>query len=265
MNSDDLLGPSFPELGWVPAPRYLLRRARIMALARDFQPGRLLEPGPGAASLLIEFARRGFVCEGLEVSDEARRLAERTVAAAGLLIPLHPAADPNWTGRFDALFSFDVLEHIRDDQAALAQWASWLKPGGTMLLSVPARMSLWSPGDEWAGHYRRYERSQLRDMLAAAGFEIERLECYGYPLANLAEWASAGSYRRRIRRGSGSDEQDRRANNDRSGIDRGPHMRLFPWLNSAPGRLALRCALTAQNAFLKRDLGNGYIVRAHRR
>ena len=55
------------------------------------------------------------------------------------------------------------------------------------------------------------------------------------------------------------------AHNDRSGIDRGPHMRLFPWLNSLPGRLALRCALRTQNAFLTHDLGNGYIIRARRR
>lgn len=265
MMSDGLLGPSFPEFGWVPAPRYLLRRARIMALAADLEPGRLVEPGPGAAALLIEFARRGFACEGVEVSDEARGLAERTTAEAGLVIPIHPAADPGWAGCFDVLFSFDVLEHIRDDQAALAQWASWLRPGGKLLLSVPARMSHWSPGDDWAGHYRRYERGQLCDMLTAAGFEIEQFECYGYPLANLAEWASAGSYRRRIRRGAGSDDENRRANNDRSGIDRGPHMRLFPWLNSAAGRLALRLALWTQNAFLQRDWGNGYIVRARRR
>jgi SAM-dependent methyltransferase len=235
-----------------------------MALAGDLQPGRLIEPGPGAGALLIEFAGKGFSCEGLEVSDEARALAERTIASSGLSIPLHSAPDSGWKGRFDVLFSFDVLEHVEDDRAALAQWASWLRPGGILMLSVPARMSLWSPGDEWAGHYRRYERNQLRDLLTAAGFELEVFECYGFPAANLAEWASAGSYRRRIRRGSGSEEEDRRANNDRSGIDRGPHMRLFPLLKSVPGRLALRCALAAQNAFLKRDLGNGYVVRARR-
>ncbi len=264
MTSDALLGPSFPDHGWVPAPRYLLRRARIMELACDLVPGRLLETGPGAGTLLGEFAARGFECEALEVSDEARALAQDLTWRAGQQVTFHAAVRPGWAGHFDALFSFDVLEHIEDDSAALGQWASWLKPGGTLLLSVPARMALWSAGDVWAGHYRRYEMRQLIELLSATGFEVERFECYGFPLANIAERASAGNYRRLAHRDRGSAEDNRKANNDRSGIDRRPHMRLFPFLRSWPGRLALRSAFAVQNLFLKRDLGNGYLVRARR-
>ena len=60
MTEDAFLGPAAPDLGWVPAPRYLMRRARIRALLEALDPGRLPEVGPGAGALLIEGARRGF-------------------------------------------------------------------------------------------------------------------------------------------------------------------------------------------------------------
>lgn len=265
MNFDPLLGPAFPEQGWVPAPRYLMRRARVLELAKGFTPGRILETGPGAASLLLEFSARGFECKALELSDEARALAQVLIDESGCRVGLHDAPQPGWTGHFDYLFSFDVLEHIEDDKAALAAWHSWLKPGGTLLLSVPARMSLWTTGDEWAGHFRRYERDQLISMLDQAGFEVEIFECYGFPLTNLTERISARSYGRLLRHQAGSSELDRKANNDRSGIDRRPHLRLYPLLSSFAGRLAIRTFMQIQRIFLRKDFGSGYIARARRR
>ena len=254
------MGPSFPELGWVPAPRYLMRRARILSLARDLLPGRLLEIGPGAATLLIEFAQRGFSCEALEASGEARALAAQLLRLTGQDIPLHEVASAGWRGSFDTIFAFDVLEHIEDDVSALAQWHAWLKPGGSLLLSVPARMALWTAGDEWAGHYRRYEREALTTMLARSGFSLERFECYGFPLTNLTERVSARSYRKTMRRSDSGD--DRKLNNDRSGVDRRPILRLYPLLSSLPGRLAMRSAMRLQDLFLERDWGSGYVLRA---
>ena len=265
MISDALLGPSFPEQGWVPAPRYLMRRARIVDMTRGLHAGHLLETGPGAGTLLIEFASNGFQCEALEQSEEARELARELIAVSGQDVRIHDAVQPGWEGRFDYLFSFDVLEHIEDDVGVLKAWASWLKPGGTLLLSVPARMKLWTAGDEWAGHFRRYERSQLIELLQASGFEIDTFECYGFPLTNITERVSASAYRKLIHRQQDSSELDRQANNDRSGIDRRPHLRLYPLLKSLPGRLAIRFFLATQKLFLNKDWGSGYIVRARRR
>lgn len=264
MIADALLGPAFPELGWVPAPRYLMRRARIIELSRDLPPGRLLEAGPGAGTLLVEFAQRGFRCEALELSDEARGMAGELIAASGQQVRIHDRVQDAWRNAFDYVFAFDVLEHIEDDVGALAAWGSWLKPGGALLLSVPARMKLWTAGDEWAGHFRRYERGQLIQLLEAAGFEIEVFECYGFPLTNLTERLSAKAYRKLTLRQQGTDEDDRRANNDRSGIDRRPHLRIYPLLKSLPGRLAIRFFLATQRLFLGRDWGSGYVLRARK-
>ena len=264
MTNDPVLGPAFPEFGWVPAPRYLMRRDRILALTEGAPPGRLLEIGPGAGTLLVEFTRRGFDCTALESSAEARVMVRDISDAAGTPIDLHERAANDWDGRFDCLFAFDVLEHIEDDRKALAQWAHWLRPGGMVVLSVPARMSLWTAGDEWAGHFRRYERDALIRLLEDAGLQVECFECYGFPLTNMSEKASARAYRKTMREGASEDES-RRRNNDRSGVDRRPVMRLYPLLRSWPGRLAIRMFATVQRWFLGRDWGSGYVLRATKR
>ncbi|HJW46447.1 MAG TPA: class I SAM-dependent methyltransferase [Lysobacter sp.] len=239
-----------------------MRRARVLDLTREIPPGSLLEIGPGAGTLLTEFAGRGFRCDALELSSEARELVANVACAAGSRIGLHDSPRPEWKGGFDSLFAFDVLEHIEDDRGALRQWASWLRPGGVMVLSVPARMSLWTAGDEWAGHFRRYERDQLVKLVEECGLVVEKFECYGFPLTNFTERVSASSYRRAIHAGSSSAELDRKINNDRSGIDRKPHLRLYPLIRSWPGQLGLWFFYSLQKLFLKRDLGSGYILRA---
>src|SRR5688572_23124362 len=107
---DKMLGPRAPALGWVPAPRYLMRRARIQALMRDISGGNLLEIGPGVGALLLENAKLGFQCEALETSAEARQLALKLVANSGYRILIHDAPGQSWTDRFDVICAFEVLE-----------------------------------------------------------------------------------------------------------------------------------------------------------
>ena len=77
MDLHPVYGPSLPEAGWVPAPSYLLRRRRILALMADQQPGRYLEIGCGAGALLYDLQARGFECQALETSPDALALARR--------------------------------------------------------------------------------------------------------------------------------------------------------------------------------------------
>lgn len=265
MHVDRQFGPAAPEHGWVPAPRYLMRRSRILALTNDLPPGDLLEVGCGAGMLLQEFARRGFRCTALESSPAALALARALAREASLAIAFLDAPPSDWRDCFDTVLAFDVLEHVAEDRVALAAWSGWLRPAGRLVISVPAHARLWTAGDEWAGHYRRYERDDLMRSVREVGLELERFECYGYPLANLSERIGARSYAKAIRRETGHEGADRRANNDRSGIDRGPHVRLFPLLRSLPGRLAVAASLGIQRLFLATDLGSGYVLRARRR
>lgn len=76
--------------------------------------------------------------------------------------------------QFDVVTSFDVLEHIDDDLGAMVELRRVLKPGGTLLVAVPAFPFLWGAQDEISHHFRRYVRPQLVTRLQDAGFSVAR-------------------------------------------------------------------------------------------
>jgi SAM-dependent methyltransferase len=255
MERHPLFGPSLPERGWVPAPRYALRRARLLDLVARLPRGRMLEVGPGAGALLADLADLGFRCEALEPSPAAREVASWLEG-----VPLVAEPDPAWTGAFDLLVACEVLEHLEDDAAALDLWKSWLRPGGRLLISVPAHAKRWSATDVWAGHFRRYERDDLRRRIERAGLKIEELECYGFPLSNLVEPLRALAHRRALARRATTLEEG----TERSGVERGVETRLFPLQASWPGTVLFRAAFRLQKRFRHRDWGTGYLVLARR-
>lgn len=220
-------------------------------------PGELLEVGCGAGVLLHEFCRRGFSCSALESSLAATEVARYV---NGERVELHRSAPVSWYSRFDYLFAFEVLEHIEDDHGALNSWCEWLRPNGFLLLSVPAHMSKWSASDEWAGHCRRYERAALVASISQAGFSIEKIENYGFPMANMIDpfrsWLHARSIIARQKEGN----NDRENNNDLSGVERSAETRLYPLLKSFPGRVLMQLAYFLQDKTVSRGLGNGYLV-----
>ena len=75
----------------------------------------------------------------------------------------------------DVITALDLLEHIPDDAAAVAEMARVLRPGGILLVMVPALPFLWSEHDEALDHLRRYRARQLREILEGAGLKVERL------------------------------------------------------------------------------------------
>ena len=75
---------------------------------------------------------------------------------------------------FDAITMFDILEHTKDDSLVLERVKQKLKPGGLLVMSVPALMLLWGQQDVVNLHYRRYTRKNLVDTVRKAGFKMER-------------------------------------------------------------------------------------------
>lgn len=265
MERHPVYGVSVPEKGWVPALRYALRRDRVLdlvsALPRSSHP-RALEVGCGSGSLLSDLAALGYACEAVESSPAAFELA--TYVNRSLpQVRIHPEPQPGWEEAFDLLMAFEVLEHIEDDAGALAQWRSWICPGGRILLSVPARMSRWSASDLWVGHYRRYERAGLLALLERVGFEVEHHECYGFPLSNATERVRSWVDGRRMRRaGAGAGTLESRT--ARSGVERSLDSRIYPLQASWPGVQAFRALCWLQERVLDRELGTGYLVLAVR-
>lgn len=254
------LGPSFPALGWVPAPRYWLRRQRVLSWVDDLRPGKLLEVGCGIGALLTEFQARGFQCTGVETSEAAVDRARQALAGSGIVV--HSGTSEAWNAAFDLVCAFEVLEHIEDDAAALRQWGDYLRPGGKVLLSVPAHPLLWNASDEWAGHYRRYSRADLKAKLEQAGFVVERLEFYGFPIALASELARGVIYRRQRGRARGFDPADLAARTASSGVDRQIEMRLFERLTSPAALAALKAGDFLQRVTRSLPLGGGLLVLA---
>ncbi len=250
-------GPVLPDAGWVPAPTYVLRRDRVLTHLRELSPpSRVVEIGCGAGALLSELGARGHSVTAVETGERARQIA-RALLDGLPDAEVRSAHDDAWRACFDAVLAFEVLEHIEDDRAAFAAWASWLAPGGRLVLSVPAHQRKWNPTDEWAGHYRRYESHQLRALARDAGLEVLALESYGFPLTPLLEKIRARTWQR-------GTKASREEGTAESGVDRENESRLFPLQASAPGLLLMRSLCRVQRAFLDTELSNGFILVARR-
>ena len=264
MEIDATFGPTAPELGWVPSIRYLMRRARLLEICNRLPRMRLLEVGCGSGAFLAELSGSGFECLGLETSTNAAAIARQF---AGLqnkeAYQIEASPDLDWAGSFGLVCAFDVLEHIEDESAALRQWHRWLRDGGHLLISVPAHLRKWGAGDIWAGHYRRYERAPLKQLMADHGFELDHFECYGFPGATLTEWLGQPRYARML--AERARDTSPSAASAQSGIARQDYLGIYRYMRTPVGRLALRLAMVAQNLFLRFDIGSGYIVLAHRR
>jgi SAM-dependent methyltransferase len=107
----------------------------------------------------------------------------------------HTPLGPSYHGSasYDIVLMLDVLEHIEDDVGALRSAATALRPGGRLLLTVPALPWLWSRHDVANNHFRRYGRDGLHRVLDSAGFEVETVRYYFFwtiaPLL-LRRWLS---------------------------------------------------------------------------
>jgi SAM-dependent methyltransferase len=153
-----------------------LRRAAFfgetLASARPAPDARWLDAGAGdgwlAGTLRADVApdARLTCWDANYADDELRELRE---GAPG--VEFVREAPP---GPFDLVTAFDVLEHVEDDVAFVATLHERLRPGGTLLVSVPAWPMLYGPHDEVLAHHRRYRPREARALVLGAGFTILR-------------------------------------------------------------------------------------------
>ncbi|WP_341896740.1 class I SAM-dependent methyltransferase [Ferrovibrio terrae] len=132
---------------------------------------RLLDAGCGTGGLLVRLSamRAGLLLQGLEFDAEAAAVAREKT---GLAIQVGSVnAMPYADGTFDVVVSNDVLCHAGvDEAAALAEFHRCLKPGGRLLLNLPAYQWMASAHDAHVHNARRYTAGQARARVAAAGF-----------------------------------------------------------------------------------------------
>jgi SAM-dependent methyltransferase len=170
--------------------RVILAELAHLALPADAS---VLDAGCGSGRTLQELTRFGQV-SGIELDPDAAGLARSRghgEVRVGRLEEL-----PWEANTFDLVTCLDVIEHTPDDVVALRELLRVTRPGGFMLVTVPAYQSLWSLHDEANHHYRRYGRRTLRAAAAAAGWNVRRISSFNSLL--LAPAAAVRLAQRRV-------------------------------------------------------------------
>jgi SAM-dependent methyltransferase len=117
--------------------------------------------GPSASWL------RDAVQRTVSLDVDPRGLGSDGVCGSALALPF---AD----GTFEVVSAFDVIEHCEPEATALSEVRRVLRPGGKLVMSVPAYTWAWSDFDVANGHHRRYTRARAVAAVEAAGFTVQR-------------------------------------------------------------------------------------------
>jgi len=167
---------------WFTARRRILAEV-IRRIVRPPTAARILELGCGTGHNLDMLGAFGTV-EASELDDHARELAAKRLGRA-----IEAAALPDLSrfpaDSYDMIALLDVLEHVVDDKGSLAAIFTRLKPGGALLLTVPANPWMWSAHDVAHHHHRRYRKTDLAALARAAGYEIDLLSPFNTMLFPL--------------------------------------------------------------------------------
>lgn len=260
------IGVSSQQL-WVPTPTDIMKRAALFDLFKPClsEPGAVLEIGCGVGALIHDLLRNDFWGKGVDSSENAIKIAKALNQEGGKKFTFESSTNKDDLGSYDYLVSIAVLEHIEDDVECLKQWSHFLKPNGKLLLAVPGHMSMWGPNDVWAGHYRRYERSDLIETVTKAGFSLKTIHAYGYPLINFIKHILDKRIGNKINRlkNKGADVIRQEATSN-SGIDRAGWSKIF-WIYSSPVFAILwEILFFIQRLFYNTEKGIGYILLAEK-
>jgi SAM-dependent methyltransferase len=164
----------------------------ILRLLRSFVgpgPALVLDAGCGTGAMVELLDQMGLRAAGFDLRPEGLMATKRACQSAWLF-QAESACLPIADAKFDAALALDVLEHV-DDRVMLAELTRVLRPGASLVLTVPALPSLWSYRDEAAGHLRRYTKRHLADLLNEAQLEIRQVgyyQCLLLPLVIATRW-----------------------------------------------------------------------------
>ena len=131
---------------------------------------KVLDYGCGSGFLVGEFQEKGFDAFGVDIFKEAiefgsGRRINNLSQESGVKVNFSDSY-------FDVILAMDVIEHIEDDKSAIKEIERLLKPGGYLIITVPAYQWMWGVQDEVAHHFRRYNVSSLLKIVDSSSFSV---------------------------------------------------------------------------------------------
>lgn len=239
-------------------PKLILRESCVGDVTRSWPAGRFVEMGAGTGHMTRLFLARGFTGACHDLGDDSREMMRKNLAFAGERMTVVDELSELPEEGFDYLFAFEVLEHVDADLDVLRAWMRHLRPGGRVLVSVPAHARKYGRSDELVGHVRRYEKDQLRALMELAGAEDVRIVNYGYPITELTRRLS-----------------NRLVRDDHSYDDMTPEQRSIRSAQAKPKVINRVLSVVSdkliapfcivQRWFYRYDLGDGYVACATKR
>lgn len=164
------------------------------------QPGNILEIGSGIGNISQYFLEEGREITLSDIRENYCGYLEENFSHHSSLSDIvkldlvHPEFDSvyaDYLNSFDNLYALNVIEHIEDDTLALANCKKLLKPGGRIIILVPAYQALYNKFDENLFHFRRYTRKTMSAVFRKNNFSI--LRSFHFNFIGIFGWFVTGS------------------------------------------------------------------------
>lgn len=171
-------------------PRLIFRKTLALQTLKPYlnETNNFLEVGAGNgdfAETISKHIPRGTV---LDFSSQSIEILKNRFEGTDIKVMQADFLDCDFTEKYSLVLMFEMLEHISNDGSILDKIHNLLVDGGYFMFSVPARMKYWAYTDEFAGHYRRYEKDSLKKLLEDHGYNVISLISYGFPLINFTSF-----------------------------------------------------------------------------
>ena len=147
--------------------------------------GTILEAGCGTGGNFATLARRGHIT-AFDPHIDALAFAQNRHPEVDIRQGALPSELPYDEGSFDLVAALDVLEHVEDDRSSAHSLVSLVRPGGWLLVTVPAHQALWGSHDRRLHHRRRYGRQQLLRLFADCDVDLVRITPFNIVLSPIA-------------------------------------------------------------------------------
>ena len=168
-------------------PNAAMRWSIVRKILDRLSPQSVLEIGCGQGAFGTRIAPKVQRYLAVEPDPTSYAVARPRIEAVGGEIRNVMSDGIAEDDTFDLVCAFEVLEHLEDDKGATSEWFRHVRPGGHLMISMPAFQERYNNWDTMVGHYRRYSPAQVAEVLGQAGFEDVQTTVYGWPLGYALE------------------------------------------------------------------------------